>query len=144
MSGHRVIAIDPGDTTGYAFGTVTDGTIALDGFGQDEWLAFCEWLYGALINRRFDAVVVESWRLRGRAGSALTGSALIPVQAIGAIRLSCALSRTPLHAQEPAIKSVIDRMMDGTAYLPTGSTHAKDAARHLFYHFMTTTKGDMS
>lgn len=135
----RIIALDPGDTTGFAYGVLTDdGQFRLELAGEREWLQMCEWLHENLERRYLDEVVIESWRLRPGRAPALSGGRLIPVQCIGAIRLACALNKTPLHVQEPAIKQVVDRMMGDTAYLPKGSNHAKDATRHLFYHYLTT------
>lgn len=141
-----VLAIDPGEMTGWARGEITDGVCEVHAHGYTPWQDFVIALYHRMARDPYDAVVYESWRLRKSSAMDLVGSDLQSSQCIGAIKLSCWLAQqdgkvVQVRNQEPAIKNVIDAMKGGTEYLPkSDKEHNKDAVRHLWY-FAVTEKG---
>ena len=136
----KIIAIDPGEMTGWARGTIEDGKVEIESHGYTPWqefvIAFADRMEQPPM---FDVVVYESWRLRKSSAMELVGSDLQSSQCIGAIKLSVWRAQqrgfaVRMRNQEPAIKNVIDAMKGGTDYLPkSDKDHNKDAVRHLWY-----------
>lgn len=137
----KIIAIDPGEMTGWARGTIEDGVVNIEANGYTPWqdfvIAFDERM--SEDQPPYDTVVYESWRLRKSSAMELIGSDLQSSQCIGAIKLAVWRAQKDGHVvrmrnQEPAIKNVIDAMKGGTEYLPkSDKEHGKDAVRHLWY-----------
>ena len=139
----RVIAIDPGVDTGWAYGTIEDGAVDIKRHGWDPWRAFCLRFYDRMQNfdqEGCDVIVMEDWRLTKRGPATLLGSDLPSSQALGAIRLAYDLARRAGHrvqlvTQMPATKNVVDGWMGGTGYLPSSDVdHNRDAVRHFWYY----------
>lgn len=145
MSRVKILAIDPGEMTGWARGIVEDGQVTVEASGYAPWqefvVTFAERMLGD--EEKYTVVVYESWRLRKSSALDLVGSDLQSSQCIGAIKLACWLAQKDGHVvrvrnQEPAIKNVVDSMMGGTDYLPkSDKMHPKDAVRHLYYYAIT-------
>lgn len=140
-----IIAIDPGEMTGWARGQVDDGSVHIEAHGYTPWqdfvIAFAERMEED--PPPYDVVVYESWRLRRSSALELVGSDLQSSQCIGAIKLACWRAQRRGHVvrirnQEPAIKNVIDSMKGGKDYLPTSDKeHNKDAVRHFWFYAVT-------
>ncbi len=134
----RIIAIDPGEMTGWAIGTIEDGKLTLEQFGYDPWKQFVVNLAKVQAgDDPFGTIVYESWRLRPQNAKQLTGSDFPSSQCIGAIKLSAWTSGAALATSEPSNKPVIDRQMGSAdAYLPKRDTveHYRDAIRHLYWY----------
>lgn len=139
-----VIAIDPGEMTGWARGVIDDGVCEVNAHGYTPWQEFVVALHDRMTgDAPYDVVVYESWRLRRSSALELVGSDLQSSQCIGAIKLSCWLAQKGGRAvrvrnQEPAIKNVIDAMKGGTDYLPkSDKEHNRDAVRHFWFYAVT-------
>lgn len=139
----RIIALDPGVSTGWAYGEVKDGKLEVTNHGWDHWDTFALKLHERMSEKHeWDVMVYETWRLTRRGADNLLGSDLQPSQAIGAYKMCAWLSSKSGHdvqivGQEPAIKDVVDGWMGGTAYLPTSEVeHNRDALRHLWYYVL--------
>lgn len=138
-----MISIDPGVSTGWAIGTITDRQVNIEKHGDSPWRAFCLRLYDRMMNfdeEGFDVLVMEDWRLTKRGAQTLLGSDLPSSQCLGGIRLSYDLARRAGHTvklvtQMPATKNIVDAWMGGTAYLPKSDVdHNRDAIRHFWYY----------
>jgi hypothetical protein len=134
----RVLALDPGEATGWAWGTVTDGELEVGGWGFDPWKTVAMHLATKQVlgnAREYDVLVYEAWRLRATAAKQLIGSDMQSSQMVGCIKLCGWLSGARIVSQEPAIKPVADKMMGGPeTYLPRSTVdHDRDALRHLHY-----------
>ncbi len=142
----RVIAIDPGEQTGWAIGTVLvrpDGRkmLTIDQYGYDDWKTFALTLDGVQKgDNPFDVIVYEDWRLRSDKAKAKIGSAFPEIQCIGAMKLSAWTSGAKLVTSTPYHKNVIDAQMEGTDYLPKRDRveHYRDAVRHLCWYAVNT------
>lgn len=136
----RIIAIDPGEMTGWARGTIEDGVVNIEAQGYTPWQDFVIAFHDRMTGTDpYDVVVYESWRLRKSSAMELIGSDLQSSQCIGGIKLACWIAQKAgkvvrVRNQEPAIKNVIDAMKGGTEYLPkSDKEHGKDAVRHFWY-----------
>lgn len=133
----RIMAVDPGEMTGWAIGTLTDGSLVIDQYGYDPWKVYAINLANVQKGENpFDIIVYESWRLRPQNAKQLVGSDFPSSQCIGAIKISAWTSGATLATSEPAYKPVIDRQMGGTDYLPKRDTveHYRDAIRHICWY----------
>jgi hypothetical protein len=148
----RIIAIDPGEMTGWAIGRIQDTLIergipgaevpvkelVLEQFGYDPWKVFVMNLANVQEGEDpFGTIVYESWRLRPQNAKQLVGSDFPSSQCIGAIKLAGWRSGAQLVTSEPSNKPVIDRQMGGAEiYLPKRDTveHYRDAVRHLYWY----------
>lgn len=143
-----VIAIDPGEMTGWARGYIEDSELVIESNGYTPWTEFVITFADRMAEDPppYQTVVYESWRLRKSSAMDLVGSDLQSSQCIGAIKLACWLAQKRGHFvrvrnQEPAIKNVIDSMKGGKDYLPkSDKEHPKDAVRHLWYYAVTDRK----
>lgn len=135
---YRVIAIDPGEATGWATGRIGDGTLQLDKVGHSPWKQFAMTYAHTMIDGKdpFQVVIYESWRLRADVAKSMIGADFTASQCIGIIKLGAWWQNAILVTQEPSYKNVIDRQMGGTGYLPArdGVEHERDAVRHLAYY----------
>lgn len=133
----RVIAVDPGETTGWAVGRIGGGEFQLERYGATPWkefvLTYARTMFG---EDPFEIVVYESWRLRHRNALEMAGSDFTAVQCIGGLKLCAWMTGALLSTKEPAHKPVADRQMGGTDYLPGrgGVEHHRDAIRHLCHY----------
>lgn len=151
----RVIALDPGQRTGYAIAEMSEDYFRLVESGvmpQREmalvlakWQAL-DWPTERLSSvarpavPRFNVITWESWRPRRKNGSMdwIEGDRLLPAQHVGQIRLIAWMSGAKMVEQEPADKSAF------TASLPavlddldqeSNEQHDQDARWHLWGYF---------
>jgi hypothetical protein len=144
-SKENIIAIDPGEMTGWARGYIEDGALTVEAHGYTPWQEFVITFADRMSqdDPPYNTIVYESWRLRRSSALDLVGSDLQSSQCIGALKLSCWLAQKRGHIirvrnQEPAIKNVVDAMKGGKDYLPKADKeHAKDAVRHIWYYAIT-------
>ena len=134
----RILALDPGEATGWAWGDLDEnGDLTVGASGWDPWKSVVMHLAQKQVlasQRTYDTLVYETWRLRGSSAKQLIGSDMQSSQCVGCIKLCGWLSGARIVGQEPAIKDVIDAIMGGpAAYLPASPVdHNKDALRHLY------------
>lgn len=133
----RIIAIDPGEMTGWAIGRIGDDAFVIDTYGYSPWKQFCMNYMSVMDgDDPFEIVVYESWRLRKSSAMALIGSDMPSSQCIGIIKYGGWKHGAHMHTSEPAFKDVIDKQMGGTDYLPVRDTveHYRDAVRHFYWY----------
>lgn len=142
----KIMAIDPGENTGWATGVIEDGKLEVLSHGYTPWQEFVIQFAERMLEDKppYDMVVYESWRLRRSSAMDLVGSDLQSSQCIGGIKLAVWLANKNGHHvrirnQEPAIKNVIDSMKGGKDYLPkSDKEHPRDAVRHMWYYGVTS------
>lgn len=130
----RILALDPGRTTGAAY-FPDDDTFHVE---QRELAYSHKSLYNYLRLVNPDIIVCESFVYQRRDKVDLS-----PVEMIGVIKLFCERNGTPYHEQTPsqAKKFWEDKKIKTCGLWIPGNPHAIDAARHLLY-FMTFTQKD--
>lgn len=139
MSTLSVLALDPGDKTGWAVGTVdpdhyqpifpdelsavTAGdlgdtiqtmpvlTVEKHGISHLKDMALaCH--KAIVLEDRYDVVIYETWRLAKGKAMAMSGSDFQPSQFIGMVRLCCWLNpRVKVVAQPPKAKATADKIL---------------------------------
>lgn len=136
--GLRVLAIDPGKTTGVAIATLTpaDGmAVALSYQTQViDWPDSAAWL--ASLIKEADLVICEDWRLRPNKALQVCGDVLWGDRCAGYVEGTCVSNWISLCWQQPSemthfreyIKGTITNMDEGWPK----SEHAQDALVHLF------------
>ena len=144
----RIIAVDPGSTTGFAsctYDPVANEISALR-HGAEQIIPFWRGYHAAMTMdpvKQFEVTVYESWKLTAKGAKVLVGSDMPWSQLIGMMRASCILAREFYPArvlqfldQPPAIKSAVNSWYGSERdWLPSSSfDHNLDAIRHLFYY----------
>lgn len=142
-----VLALDPGETVGWAKGwylpNAKDAATShsLIDHGYTPWRQFCKALHADVMNedniRQFDVFVYETFRLYADKADEQIGSTFPTAQCVGCIWLcsQVGVHKANLRDQGAAIKNVIDARMGGTGYLPKSDVeHNRDAIRHLFFY----------
>lgn len=138
----RVLALDPGDRVGWAHAKVYD-----DGHWEDlkhgiSPLKDCALAVHHALNYPddmlpdYDLVVMEEWALYANKAKEMIGSTFPSVQFIGAVRLSCWLSGTPIHMQgarnkTTALKSMPPLNPPLAELVERGMQHAHDDAHDM-------------
>lgn len=139
MSLISVIALDPGGTTGYAWGSIEAGLMTIS-TGQAKWRVSDLWL--ELHSTCPDIIVMETFKYRNRARSGLE---LISVELIGVVHLYEELRnsdenqhRVEVFDQTPG--AVLNQYYDKRKLEKSGlwhqaMPHANDAATHLLHWY---------
>ena len=130
----KVLALDPGVTTGFATLDVT-GSVHADQVKCDH-RAF----YDFLVGYQPQEIVFERFEYQRR-----DKVVLWPVEVIGIIRLYGEQFEIPMWAQTPSQAKNLwtDDKLRKIGVHQTGLKHGMDAMRHLLYHLVVT-KGDRS
>lgn len=131
----KVIALDPGVTTGYAEGVIEDGYMKvrcdeekLDHLGMYDWLTM----------RKMDVIVCESFEFR----KLQQGVNYYPVEMIGIIKLFVQQTqfdnnKVAFHMQPPATQGSkaywsTMKLKEANVYAE-GKEHGRSAMKHLLY-----------
>lgn len=152
----RVIALDPGERTGWASALVSENRISelQHGVLPQKEMAFqlAEWQAVGPIGkddyppeaseRAFDVIVWETWRPRPKAGSMawIQGDALLSAQHVGQIRFIGWLSGAKLVGHGPEKKTVALASMTGVLRArmeDCPEQHDADALLHLWLYAWT-------
>lgn len=124
----RVVAVDPGKTTGTAW---CDFVTQERGVAQHtDITALVSWL----TEIRPDVVVMETFRPRRDKALALCGQDIYASEIIGVVKMRCLEQNIPLAMQIPATKDTVRQAlltMCGLWNVTKGLPHARDAAKHL-------------
>lgn len=143
----RVLAIDPGVTTGLALTNVRDGEVDLNfktrelgphDHHQHLWNLLCHTPPHIIVCERFDYRVVES------KGTKMPGIRLESREYIGVCKLWCQITGMELVMQTPGQAKGLftDAKLKalGLYQAPSGRQHMNDATRHLLYYITVTLK----
>jgi len=127
----RVLAVDPGGTTGMAY--YYDGLF--DSWQADDYQSAVEWSAELLDSTTpLDALVCEGFVIRANTAKLDAGAFSLTTDLIGACRLLAHQAGIPFVRQTPAeAKSFAtdDKLRRLGWYIPTKGGHANDASRHL-------------
>lgn len=127
----RLLAIDPGETTGWAF--FVDGAYERTGEvgPEDTMLGLVE----VIQDLNPDIVVVEDYRIYGWKARSHVGSDLFTPRLIGAIELACAWEDVPLYKQmaQTAKSFCTNKKLKEWGFYNAGSPHVRDSVRHACY-----------
>lgn len=133
-----VLSLDPGGTTGYAWGNIEDGLMTVS-TGQAQWSVNDLWFQ--LNETHPDIIIIERFDYRNRARKGLQ---LISVELIGVVHLYCATVESDpkraveLFEQQPG--SVINQYFNKKKLEHDGlwhqnQTHGNEACMHLLHWF---------
>jgi hypothetical protein len=129
----RLLALDPGGTTGYA--VFVDGK--LTAFGEMERYKGLKTLIRA---DKPDAIVAERFALYASKAAALIGNEMVPAQVIGVARFLAEENdiniffqpASTIHLGESTLNPTAERYVNALIG-PGGSGHARDAIAHGVY-----------
>jgi len=133
----KVIALDPGGTTGYAWAEINDGKVTDFGGGQGQLTEGS--LHAMLSAICPSAIVAESFEFRQRQRDGLV---LVSRNLLGVSRLWAELRDVP-HTEQSAAQGkafFTDQKLRAVGAYTRGSPHKNDATRHLLY-WLTFSKG---
>lgn len=137
MASLKVIAIDPGERTGWARATVVDGVIGEPVHGVSALQDFALKL-GQVISD-YDVVIYETWRLYPHMARKMIGNDMQPSQLVGIIRyLGWTNPGVKLVSQGANIKDYADKTMPEPwqeRMAVASEEHDQDALRHLWYWY---------
>lgn len=131
----KIVALDPGVTTGFAVGHINDGEMTVRA-GQEAWSH--QELWAQLHLAEPDAIVCESFEFRNNARKGLI---LYSVELIGIVHLFCSPSyRNPSVAlyMQTAAKGkgyYTNTHLQATGVYVRGIPHGMDAVRHLLHWY---------
>jgi hypothetical protein len=120
----RILAVDPGSTTGYA--VIEEGQVATFGSptGQDEIWQWYEWIE----DQYFDVFVIEDFRIRP--GVNFSWSQLFPIQVIGALKYLAWKKGAEIVIQQASIKPAAYGQIGLKYEKGKQGMHIKDAVAH--------------
>lgn len=133
----RVIALDPGRTTGYSVGITHDGT-EFEFISKQEKLSHIG-LWELLFNTKMDCIVCESFDFRN---GVRTGTDLIPCELIGVVHLFASMYKKRLDFQNASTHGAggkngyfkDENLKRKGIYVPA-RPHAMDSLRILLYWY---------
>jgi hypothetical protein len=136
----RVLAVDPGGTTGWVIGQEdTKGHLELQGIGQErDQFKFCEMAEGlaeGIYRLHIDVIVCEAYTISQRTIK-LTRQ-YEPLEIIGTLRYFAKKYNRKFKLQKPgeAKGFMTDTRLRNLGWWQPGQDHARDAARHLGLYF---------
>lgn len=133
----RVLAVDPGETTGYCLIEANDGSVMLATHGS--WSGLEPYLeptaLASNLIKSASIVIVEDFRIYPHAAQAMIGRELFAPKELGRIELVCEIWSKPLHYQMASEAKQIWNNRRFVEKLPAfyqaiTNIHARDAARH--------------
>jgi hypothetical protein len=135
----KIIAVDPGEEhNGVA--VFIDGACRFTASVRRDCLFNSLGAWAGLFCRdslRFDAMVVEEFKLYPSKASALSWSTLGTVEIIGALRERCRSEELEFVTQPASIKRATRALVQRRGLALLGSdTHARDAELHGYYYLM--------
>lgn len=152
MRAHRILAFDPGGTTGWA--VFTDGPDRWTGGEIDpEKKGHHVDLFDFIQVTRPQAIVCENFlfgvpSVQGPGGEKvhMPKVELISREYIGIIKLYCEAHHIPLRMQSPSIMAttwVKDEALRRAGLYTSGARHRNDATRHLLYYLVDNGRQDL-
>lgn len=136
----RIIALDPGGTTGWC--TFDVGPSRWSG-GQLDQEDHHEDLWHLLQRQQPNVVVYEAfnYQIRKHQGTTMPGVVLMSREYIGVAQLWCQLYQREIVKQQPSVVGLAwlkDPMLRKMGRYNTGEPHRNDATRHMLYYLVHT------
>lgn len=128
-----ILALDPGETTGYVVVTrLDDGQTVVNAGGQ-----FSGWsdMDRIITNFKIDLILYERFAILSANVSP------IPLQVIGVIKYVAHLHKIPIIGQMPNIRKAILKRYPNIADHLTATVHYRDAFLHVMTYIWQTFKG---
>lgn len=127
----RTLAIDPGETCGYAVVHEPGHIYA----GSYPMLEFLSWVDNALWAHNLDRIVIEEYRIYPDKALAHSGKTVPTAECIGAVKWIARRYGVPVIEQQASIKQPTAGMLRHRGYQYHGKNrHAKDAELHLWHY----------
>lgn len=127
----RLMSLDPGETTGWAF--FEGGDLADSGeTGPDDTMIET---HDLIYDLEPDMLVIEDYKIYGWKANTHQWSSLFTPRLIGAIELTCILYDIDIHKQmaQEAKGFCTNKKLKQWNYYKTGKPHVRDAIRHGCY-----------
>lgn len=142
-----LLALDPGETTGWARFSATPEQLVLEEFGQAKTWPIDQSVSGVteLLGRHAPTVVVmESYRVYEWKTDDHSWSSVPTLQLIGCIKTLSIQRNTPFYEQTAQIAKnfCTDERLKTWGMYPKGLRHARDAIRHGIYYLLFGTQSD--
>ena len=133
-SPETLLAIDPGETTGYAI--YKNGKIICEEIQVG--LHNLKQIWDLIDSCKLDVVVCEDYIIYGSKAKMHAWNKLVTPQIIGAIRLSCELLKVPLYMQMASTAKGFcnDTKLKEWGFWIKGHDHSRDAIRHVIYFLL--------
>lgn len=134
----KVIAIDPGGTTGWAAGVLEPGCFK---FVKAD--SFVLWTgLGELLRSEPHLVLLEDFRIFPGKGRALAGAVLVAPQVIGVVRYLCQEQSITCLMRQASMKVIHppprDKAWIGMFLRDRKNEHERDALRHLYSYWLSS------
>lgn len=134
---YRLIALDPGETTGYTLfvNGIKKDTKQLDTHNMAQATKL---LMNLLVKEQPDFLVYENYKVYDWKTESHSWSQLHTSQFIGTIRTLCTLHDIPYHTQmaQQAKGFCDDTKLKEWGYYDKGMKHARDAVRHACFYIL--------
>ena len=140
----RILALDPGETTGVAIWNGANGSFELFQLETKEIGQSYDILHALVQSEKPDHLRYEEYRIYNWMADSHSWSVLHTPQLIGAIRVVAHLLAIPISCKlAQQAKAVFnDNVLKMCDLYEPGLKHARDASRHLFYYMALPDKED--
>lgn len=133
---YKVLAVDPGGTTGYAIFYVNGDVIKMIDCGQIKGYSGLDRFVSIA---RPSVLVIEEFRVRINA--AVIGATLETIEVVGVAKYLAGLYEAMVVLQQPSQKTFFnDERLKALGLYQVGQQHARDAIRHALYYLHFTKK----
>jgi len=132
-------AIDPGDTTGWAWALGDGSGEGCRGAGEYAAMTFLNFFYKTLEDGSVpDLVVIEKFTITQRTMQSARHP--LAIEVTGALRWMCSRLDVEVAFQQPAdvMNLVPNSRLKDLGWYVKGAEHARDALRHLLYRLAKT------
>jgi hypothetical protein len=139
----KVLALDPGETTGWATYEPLESAVYISQQVTKEIGPSGNWLRKSIDLHSFDHIRAEDYRVYEWKAQDHSWSPIHTAQWIGAIRLIAYETDTPLSFMmaQQAKQFWTDAKLDMFGMNPKGLKHGRDALRHLLYYLLFPNSG---
>jgi hypothetical protein len=129
----RVLAVDPGGTTGAALGVINDKTAKVSAF-QMTPLDFCVWAH-RFVSENADGLVIVIERFTITQRTVQSARQYDALEITGVLKYLAHIYDVETRIQQPAdvMRLFSDDKLKALQYYEKGKPHANDALRHLCY-----------
>jgi len=132
-----LIAVDPGETTGYAIFIDTHLRYYVQIASKDIW-EVAKWLETFTKKFHPKVIVVEDYRVYSWRAKQHTWSDLFTPRLIGGLEVLCGMHDVPLIKQQPQVAKgfCTDDKLKSWGFWVKGQPHVRDAIRHGCYYIL--------